>query len=247
MEVAVDLEMIQTEGFEAAKVVDPNMVVKKKGNLEEEVQEGWKGRIIPFDLVQNTLLSDEKQRVLQKENRLSEITSEYEELFDMLTEEEKEADYVNEDGWVFAEVKKALKLEDIEPETKEKLKAAFALNTEEKALRAEVKKESALLEEKTKETIESLSDEQVRQLLKKKWINPLIQSLMQLPDRIVSELVDKLKALAQKYETTFAEVESQIAEAEKELSAMIDDLEASEFDMLGLHEFKKLLGGVQND
>ena len=245
--IAIDLEILQTEGFEAAKVVDPNMVVKKKGNLEEEVQEGWKGRIIPFDLVQNTLLSDEKQRVLQKENRLSEITSEYEELFDMLTEEEKEADYVNEDGWVFAEVKKALKLEDIEPETKEKLKAAFALNTEEKALRAEVKKESALLEEKTKETIESLSDEQVRQLLKKKWINPLIQSLMQLPDRIVSELVDKLKALAQKYETTFAEVESQIAEAEKELSAMIDDLEASEFDMLGLHEFKKLLGGVQND
>ena len=245
--IAIDLEILQTEGFEAAKVVDPNMVVKKKGNLEEELQEGWKGRIIPFDLVQNTLLSDEKQRVLQKENRLSEITSEYEERFDMLTEEEKEADYVNEDGWVFAEVNKTLKLKDIEPETKEKLKAAFALNTEEKTLRAEIKKESALLEEKTKETIESLSDEQVRQLLKEKWINPLIQSLMQLPDRIVSELVDKLKALAQKYETTFAEVESQIEEVEKELSAMIDDLEAGEFDMLGLHEFKKLLGGVQND
>ena len=59
--------------------------------------------------MQNTLLSDEKQRVQQKENRLSEITSEYEELFDMLTEEEKEADYVNEDSFVFAEVKKALK------------------------------------------------------------------------------------------------------------------------------------------
>lgn len=245
--IAIDLEILQTEGFEAAKVVDPNMVVKKKGNSEQEVQEGWKGRIIPFDLVQNTLLSDEKQRVQQKENRLSEITSEYEELLDTLTEEEKEADYVNEDSFVFAEVKKALKLKDIEPETKKKLKAAFALNTEEKALKSEIKTESALLEEKTKETIESLSEEQVIELLKKKWINPLIQSLMQLPDRIVSELVDKLKALAQKYETTFAEVESQIEEVEKELSAMIDDLEAGEFDMLGLHEFKKLLGGVQND
>ena len=28
--LAVDLEMIQTEGFEATKKVDPNMVVKKK-------------------------------------------------------------------------------------------------------------------------------------------------------------------------------------------------------------------------
>ena len=245
--IAIDLEILQTEGFEAAKVVDPNMVVKKKGNSEQEVQEGWKGRIIPFDLVQNTLLSDEKQRVLKKENRLSEITSKYEELFDMLTEEEKETDYVNEDSFVFAEVKKALKNKDIEPEAKEKLKAAFALNTEEKALKSEVKKESALLDEKTKETIESLSDEQVRQLLKEKWIDPLIRNLMQLPDRIVSELVDKLKALEKKYETTFAEVESQIEEVEKELSAMMDDLAAGEFDMLGLHEFKKLLGGVQND
>ena len=241
--IAIDLEIIQTEGFKSTKVVDPNMVVKKKGNLEQEVQEGWKGRIIPFDLVQNTLLLDEKQNVQKKENRLSEITSKYEELFDMLTEEEKEADFVNEDSFVFAEVKKALKNKDIEPETKEKLKEVETLNTEEKALRSEVKKESALLEEKTKKTIESLSDEQVRQLLKGKWIHPLIQNLMQLPDRIVSELVDKLKALAKKYETTFAEIESQIEKTEKELSLMIDDLEAGEFDMLGLHEFKKLLGG----
>lgn len=241
--IAIDLEIIQTEGFESTKVVDPNMVVKKKGNLEQEVQEGWKGRIIPFDLVQNTLLLDEKQEIQKKENRLSEITSKYEELFDMLTEEEKEADFVNEDSFVFAEVKKALKNKDIEPETKKKLKEVETLNTEEKELKSEVKKESALLEEKTKKTIESLSDEQVRQLLKEKWIHPLIQNLMQLPDRIVSELVDKLKALAKKYETTFAEIESQIKETEKELSLMMDDLEAGEFDMLGLHEFKKLLGG----
>ena len=66
---------------------------------------------------------------------------------------------------------------------------------------------------------------------------------MQLPDGIVSELVTKLEALAQKYETTFAEVERQIEETEKELSSMMDDLEAGEFDMLGLYEFKKLLGG----
>ena len=243
--IAIDLEIIQREGFEATKVVDPNMVIKKKNNKEQEIQEGWKGRIIPFDLVQNTLLLEEKQRVQKKEDRLSEITSEYEELLDMLNEEEKEADYVNEDKdkFVFAKVKKALKDAYIEPETKEILKSAEALNTEEKALKSEVKKESALLEEKTKATIESLSDEQVRQMLKEKWINPLIHNLMQLPDRIVSELVAKLKTLTKKYETTFAEVESQIEETEKELSLMIDDLEASEFDMLGLHEFKKLLGG----
>ena len=241
--IAIDLEIIQTEGFGATKVVDPNMVIKKKDGKEQEIQEGWKGRIIPFDLIQNTLLLEEKQAIQKKEDRLSEIVSEYEELLDTLNEEEKEADYVNEDSFVFAEVKKALKNKDIEPETKEKLKSVEALNAEEKTLKSEVKKESALLEEKTKETIENLSDEQVLELLRGKWINPLIRNLMQLPGRIVSELVDKLKALEKKYETTLAEVESQIKETEKELSLMIDDLEAEEFDMRGLYEFKKLLGG----
>lgn len=42
---------------------------------------------------------------------------------------------------------------------------------------------------------------------------------------------------------TFADVENQIEETEKSLSSMIDDLEGSEFDMLGLAELKKLLGG----
>lgn len=245
--IAIDLEILQTEGFEATKAVDPNMVVKKQGNSEQEVQEGWKGRIMPFDLIQDTLLSNEKKAIKEKENRLSEIASEYEAILDTLTEEEKEYEFVNEDSWVFAEVKRALKSKDIEPETKEKVKAVAELNTEEKELKSAIKTESASLEKKTKETIESLSDKLVIELLKEKWINPLIQNLMQLPDRIVSGLVAKLEVLAKKYEITFAEVESQIRGAEKELSSMIDELEGSEFDMLGLNEFKKFLGGMQND
>ena len=245
--IAVDLEIIQTEGFEATKRVDPNMVIKKKDGKEQEVQEGWVGRIIPFDLIQDTLLSDDKAALKAKENRLSEIASEYEELFDSLTEEEKEGDYAGEDGFVNAEIKKALKSDSVEPETKEKLRKVDALAKEEKELKAAIKKDAGLLEGKTKETIESLSDEQVIDLLKDKWITPLIQSLMKLPDSIVNELVSKLEALTKKYETTFAEVETQISETEKTLSAMIDDLEGNEFDMLGLSEFKKMLGGVQND
>lgn len=243
IQIAVDLEIIQTEGFEATKVVDPHMVVKKKGNTEQEVQEGWKGRILPFELIQNTLLAAEKQELKEKENRLSEIISEYEEQFDALSEEEKEEDFVNEGSWVFAEIKKALKSDSLDSETKEKLKTVMALNEEEKTLKAVIRNENAALEAKTKETIENLSDEQVIELLKEKWIHPLIQNLMQLPDRIVGELVTKLEMLAKKYENTFAQVEEDIRETERALSAMIDELEGNEFDMLGLREFRKLLGG----
>ena len=43
--ITADLEMIQGEGFDAIFQVDPNMVVKKKKEDEDEVtevQEGWK-------------------------------------------------------------------------------------------------------------------------------------------------------------------------------------------------------------
>ena len=66
---------------------------------------------------------------------------------------------------------------------------------------------------------------------------------MLMPEAIVKELVSKVEYLANKYEVTFDDVETQIRETEKELSAMLDGLVGNEFDMQGLKEFKKLLGG----
>ena len=58
-----DLEVLQEEGFAAVRKVDPNMVVKKKDGKDQEVQDGWAGRIIPFDLVQRTILKSESDAI----------------------------------------------------------------------------------------------------------------------------------------------------------------------------------------
>ena len=99
--ISSDLETIQREGFAATKCVDPNMVLKKKDGVEEEVQEGWIGRIIPFALVQQTILRDEAEVVRAKESRVAEISSEYEEIIDFLSEEEKDGNYLNDDNTAF--------------------------------------------------------------------------------------------------------------------------------------------------
>lgn len=242
--IAIDLEMIQTEGFETIKKVDPNMILKKKKGKDEEVQEGWIGHVLPFDLVQDVLLADIKKEWKEKEDRLAEIGSEYEELIDSLTEE-KEADFINDakDSFVTAELKKALKSDNIELETMEKLRTANALITEEKSVKAEIKTLSTQLESKTKETIENLTDEQAVSLLKEKWITSLVESLMKLPDHVINNLVSEIERLAKKYETTFEQIEKEIAETEQSLCLMIDDLCGNESDMAGLNELKKLLGG----
>ena len=244
--ISVDLEMIQTEGFEAVRKVDPNMILKKKDGKDIEVQDGYIGHVIPFELVQSVYLSEETAALHVKENRLTEIASEYEELLDSLDEEAKNGDFVNEDktAFVAAEVKKALKAKELEPEILEVLKQYDKLNNEEKTLKTAIKKESAALHMKTKETIENLTDEQARGLLKNKWIDKLTEQLAGLPDKLVNALAVKVQDLSEKYSVTFASVENEIIQTEKELSAMIDDLTGSDFDMQGLKELQALLGGV---
>ncbi|WP_459613806.1 N-6 DNA methylase [Dickeya oryzae] len=109
--ISADLEMMQTEGFAATRQVDPNIVIKKKNGQDTEVQDGWKGHILPFELVQKTHLSSDLQALAAQETRLAEIASALEEILESLSEEEKEQDTVKEskDGFANAEVNKAAK------------------------------------------------------------------------------------------------------------------------------------------
>lgn len=54
-----DVEIIQTEGYGACNVVEPKYKIAKKEGVEEEVPDGEKGRIMPFELVQTHLLTDD--------------------------------------------------------------------------------------------------------------------------------------------------------------------------------------------
>lgn len=253
--IAVDLEMIQTEGFEATKQVDPNMVVKKKNGNDVEVQEGWLGRIIPFDLVQETLLQEEASALKEKEERLTQVTAEQQEILDSLTEEEKEdlTDVLNDDNTAFLtsplnkvtkELLKGHEAADYAEDSSEgKLLTVMSLLDEEKDLKKVIKTDSAKLHLLTKETIENLVDEQVYSLLELKWITPLMVELKQMPKVILDKLAAKVQALADKYSITFSDVEDKIEETEATLSSMIKQLTGSDVDIKGLTELKTLLGG----
>ena len=60
---------------------------------------------------------------------------------------------------------------------------------------------------------------------------------------MISQLEKKLDDLSKKYQDTFADIENEIINTEKELSMMLDELKGSETDMLGMAELKKFFGG----
>lgn len=255
-QIAIDLEILQTEGFQASRVVEPNLVIKKKNGKDVEVQEGWKGRIMPFGLVQTTYLKPQLDALRDKETRLSEISASFEETLESFSEEEKESaiaqEFVHESGEKF--VNSAVTKEAKQLRAESKKSGGFNADTfegkiiqvanwiaEEKTLKAAVKKDADALHLLTKKTIEDLNDAQVNELLEGKWITPLNTVLHHLPGQQVDTLTTRLQALVEKYQITYAENAREIQQTENELAELIDELDGNEFDLKGLAELKMLL------
>lgn len=241
--IAADLEVLQSEGMVALTTVDPNMVEKNK----KEVQDGWAGRVLPFGLVQECLLATEVAAIDAKESRLSEVGSELEELLESFSEEEKGGVAFNEAGDAFAaaEVKKLAKAarKGQMGEFEEKIVQAQELLDEQKSLKSAIKKDTEALHLQTKEVIEGLSEGAAIDLLGKKWIDPLMDKLLKLPDAAIDDFAARVQKLSEKYAVTYSSVVDEIRETEQSLLAMLDDLTGDEYDMRGIAEFKRLLGG----
>ena len=246
IKIAIDFDIIGTEGKTAVKVVEPNLIMKK----DKEVQDGWKGRILPFDLVQRIFLSDQLAEIKEKERRIEEIISEYEEMIEEMAEEDKESEILNEAQDAFQAKGVTSRLKELKhPETedekklKEILEQYTKLSKEEKETKKEIKDLTAALHITTKETIESLTDIQVEELLVEKWIRPLQEELMDIPRQVIGELIKQVRTLGDKYETTLIGIEKEIKEVEKSLVSMLDELCGNESDMKGIASLKALLGG----
>ncbi len=253
--ISQDLETIRIDGKDTITEVIPNMIEKKKNGKDIEVQDGWLGRIIPFELVQNTILKEQADVLKENEDRLQSIVSEQAEIFDSLSEEDKEdlGDALNNDNTAFL----AGGLNKLSKEyLKENKKSAYdedsleikvittkELSDEEKKVKKEIKKMQEELHMLTKETIEGLSKDEAKEILKKKWIDPVMNGFEGLYSGVIENLTDKIENLKNKYSETFADIEESINETNNELIGFIDQLTGSDADMMGLQEFKKLLGG----
>lgn len=262
--VSNDLEIIQTEGFEATKIVDKNMVIRKKDDKEYEVQDGWKGHVLPFEIVQAKFLTEDLDslKVLEKNNQ--KLLNEIEEVLNGLTEEEQELGILNDDkdAFVNAEVENKAKeyYSDIETEeinalteylnlskekeqlkyiedtsvvdwtkmekskkgtvtknnvkarilqlqmnycfekgsTEEKVTNLYKTQLAQKEANKTFKTAEKELHEKTKTVIENLTDEQVKEILVLKWIEPLNTKITTLSEVVICGFISKLVELKKK-------------------------------------------------
>ncbi|MCI8362884.1 MAG: type I restriction-modification system subunit M [Clostridia bacterium] len=307
-QISTDIEILQTEGDGALTQVDPHMVTKKKDDKDVEVQDGWEGHILPFELVQEMMLTAEAHELREMEKELAAVSTAYSEMIDALSDEEKDSGILNDAGTSFVNKEVKIKvdeaLEDVETEEilaiqeyltlPQRSKVDFIKNTDcvdwtamtsnkngfytktvadarikilkqqhtfledsfeaklmnivavidnENALRKGIREKSAALHEKTKVLIESMDKEQALKILEEKWNAPIIAGIMELPENLIRNFIEKLTNLSEKYDVTFSGVDTQIETVESEVSSYISRLSGNDFDTSGLAELKKLLGG----
>ena len=229
--------MIQTEGLDAVRTVEPAMKLVKDGDEEKEVPDGMKGRILPFEMVQHYAFKDELREIAEKEARVESITSELQEIQEGFTEDEAQ-EYINEKEKLDTKkIKKDAnaKGDDIEPETKEKLKKLVTLGDEKSKLDKVVKSLRQALVDKTIEKIQGLDDDEVMEYLVIKWIEPVTTKIYEAPDKEIESLNQQVYALAKKYATPYHDLNAQLTEAQDELAGLISQLEGDESSIAGLN------------
>ena len=216
-QIAIDLEIIQSEGIESCNKIEPNLIIKGK----DEIQDGWKGKIMPFTLVQKMFFADELNSIKAKE---SEIEQKQTELAELIPETEDE----NEEIELTDEQKKQQKL----------------LSEKIKTIKKEIVKLQKELEEKTIKKIEVLTEEERNNLLEEKWIVLLCDSINKMSESVIDSFSSSLSKMLDKYSDTLTSIENEIIETQESLFSLMNELTGSEFDMKGLSELQKLLGGM---
>ena len=237
IEIATDLEEIQTqeEGEDCIRKID----------VDIELQDGMDGHILLFKLVQNVYLQEDLKKVQAIEDKIEAIDFELKELGEKVSEEDREKDFFNADKETFVatEVKKALKRLDIDRELINVLMDADKLFTKKKKIKKELDVAKEALRNNTVAVIKKLTDEQVKGILKMKWIDPLVSEICKLPETALQGFIGKIEGLKDKYKENLQEIEGEIQKTQEELFGMMHELTGSEEDMRGLRELERILKG----
>lgn len=138
-------------------------------------------------------------------------------------------------------------IEISEDEDEYKIRHLYLLNQQIAALKKQIKDLKTALDNKAREAIGSLSESEIKMLLKEKWLTPAMQSINGIPASIKADLNRSVQGIIAKYQNPIAVLDTEISETEKTLSVMLNDLTGNAFDMAAIQQFKKLLGGEQHE
>ena len=237
-----DIETIQEEGIDAVRIVETAYRIVKKNDEDVEVPDGLKGRIIPFELVQNVKFKSDLDAISILQSRFDSFNGKLDEVRDDFTEDELEAYCDSEKDNAFDKKKittDAKPMADVEAATKAKLKKIISLWDEQAKTNKKIREEKQTLENKTIEALKNLSDAEVSQFLHLKWIDPVYDGVCGTLNDVLSALERAVLRMSEKYSLSYKQINEEVALAQKDLAALVSQLTGDVFTINGLTELIK--------
>lgn len=216
-----DCYLIAADGWQAT----PSRIIEKDKKGKEK-DKGWNCDLIPKSMVVNRYFSKELEHINQLSSNLENITARITEL---------EEEHSGEDG-VFVDFDK-IKKEEVTKRLKEIKKDKSAqdelavlnewlqLNTEKSEVNKQLKKAEEELDAKAYSQYATLSEKEIQELvINDKWLAVMATRIQGEMDRISQALTQRVKELAERYETPVLQLTNQVSELEKKVNAHLEKM-----------------------
>lgn len=257
-EISLDLEALQSD-INSFNKIEPIKSYKKNNKTKEmeEFTEREDGKIFSFDFIKDNFFKDLSDEIINLENELNGLNEGKNNLLENIDPNDKEA-LLKEDSEdidskkLKTEISKINKLlkegKEFEEDSYEDIIIKInVINNNISKLKKILKKNSVDLNNKCRDFITNITIETGKEILYRKWILSLMDNLYKISSILINNLEKEITKLNKKYENRLIDIDNDIEKTSNELSKMLDELNANEFDSLGLKEFKKLLGGNDNE
>ena len=235
--LTTDLEIIAGNDFYAAAIMtEPHMVTKGSGKTKRVEQDGVIGRLIPNDLIEHFLFSKERDKLDNYQSDLDSLEAELGELIEAAKEEATDEYYALNDllkrddddevkeAFDAARVNKTLKKLAKTDESFELVKKAYDLLERIKKLKKSIKDDRKSLDEKVYARFETLTHEEIDQLMWNKWFGTITNDIGKILEAPVLKELDILYMLNERYSDTLQSIDLEINNIEKSIDDMMKEM-----------------------
>lgn len=232
------LLIIQDElGYNLAKITDDikeepkeSKKAKKDSAKEKKPKEpkiiGWEGRLIPKQIVLDAFFALEQKEIEKAEEKLSQTESEFEEFIENNSDENGYfTDYMGDDEKIDSKkITSRVKLLTKEKKTQnEEYKILNNYVDYESSIKSQKKHITELkkvLDDNCRNRYETFTDAEIKDLLvNRKWYKAIDDGIQNLYITVANHLTKRIVELYERYENTLSELNTKLAEEEKEVAA----------------------------
>lgn len=237
--IDTDLTRIDREGKEICRQIEPDIVLKKNAKTKrfEEVMVGMRGKVIPLGLIKKTYFPEDLAKIQELLRKADDAAAAIQDSFENLSNDAKEAIVKDDDEskYELKKLKAVIKSPvDLTADDLAVLRQLLHEIDVEKAYKKQAKTADAELEKKTEAKAQSLTDEEVHDMLEKTWVIPVTDAIQSVMQRVIEDFIHALKDLKQKYADPLSELDKQEQEESAKLKSLMSELTGSDIDVKAL-------------